>query len=204
MTRTRPGIRAAPLALATALAIVFAVACGGDGGEAPATGPPPAATGAAQGAAATEPPDVDYTVWAGAVCAAAETFAQTLNSSDDGIDPSRLRFEQRKVRALRLGALEYDAARALADALDIESPGEASAAYTAALATLARVSAEATQAQLLEVQAATSNTQIDASNVRFTLAVAATEEEVSATALALPTQALTALGAVTACGRVQG
>ncbi len=172
---------------------LLAIACGGAADDAP--------TGVTAAAASAE--RIDLGAWAASICAAGETLSATLNAINDGVVPSRLTFDQRKERALRLGPQQIDAALTFAEALDVESPGE-TAAYTSALIAQAALSAGALKAQLQEIQQATSNAEIEASNARRNVALVAADAGLQAAVDGLSLAARAAIGGVTRCGSIGG
>jgi len=153
-------------------------------------------------ACGNDPEPADAAAWAAGVCTAGQKFADAIIESRDVRDPSTLDLPERKERAARLGRIEADAARQLADELDAIEPPEAASEFHDALISRANELAKAIDTQVEAIEKATTAQQIAVANASAKFELQGSNTEVTAKAADVPQELMDALGSQEACGTV--
>jgi hypothetical protein len=143
---------------------------------------------------------VDLDTWAATICAAGEKYVTSITSGADQIDPSTLELAARKDRAARLGKLQVDSARGLADSLKSVIPPEPALAYHNALIASAEDYIGAIDEQSAAIAKAAGEQQIAVANAQARFRLQANDQEVAALAVNLSSEVVTALEKQPGCG----
>jgi hypothetical protein len=148
---------------------------------------------------ATELTEVD---WAFQLCKAAQTLDDQLTALTDGVDPTKLAFEDRKARAVRNDKGEAGAWQAAVEALrPIHPPSTVKSFHDAVLDQMTQIVAFR-QADLADVSHARAADEIEAGNARFAILRNQASDALERAAATLPASAVAAIAAVTKCGRI--
>jgi hypothetical protein len=76
---------------------------------------------------------VDLDTWAATICAAGETYVESITTAVSPVDPTTMELTERKANAAKLGKIQVDSARALVTTLRTVVPPEPALAYHRAL-----------------------------------------------------------------------
>jgi hypothetical protein len=147
---------------------------------------------------------VDLDTWAATICAAGETYVQTITGAVSPVDPTTLELTARKANAAKLGKVQVDAARALVAALRTVVPPEPALAYHKALITSAEDYIGAIDEQSAAIAAAASAQQIAVANAQARFRLQANDREVAAIGVNLSPQVTAALQKQPGCGPQPG
>jgi hypothetical protein len=145
---------------------------------------------------------VDVPTWAARVCTSEADYARAIIASIDNVNPDTLDLPTRKQRANRIGKVEIDAARAMANVLKEIQPPEAARAFHDALIKDADEEASATQEQLDAVAKATSAQQIAIANAQVRFRRESSAQNLTSAAQALPADVTNVIDQEPACQQV--
>ena len=195
------------VALGAALLLAaLAAACGGGGEEAeaapagaasgvrPASVAPPAAAAPSHSAAELAQ---EIEVWAATMCAIQASFTEAFAEIEDGVDPTTLDLEARKLRYQRIGPVQSAIYTEVALALAQLQPPDGTRDYHEAVLLQVQQLAAGLQRQSELVAVAATSEGIDATNAELNQLRLRTRAEVNFANQAMPGSARTALAA---CG----